>query len=205
MLVHGWPAGAAALAAAALLALAGCGPHKPRQDVDEPVGTYKMRVVDASFPEDQKLAKRSKLRIVVRNVDTRTVPNLAVTVSGLDERGAEKDSPLADPTKPVFSVNAIPQNGESYYVDTYAVGKVQPGEEKVLVWDVTAIRKGPFTLNWRVAAGLDGKAKARLPEGGVPRGQFTGRIVAGEPVASVDQKDGRTIVRDGERVGPHGD
>ena len=34
---------------------------------------------------------------------------------------------------------------------------------------------------------------------------ITGRIVAGEPVASVDQKDGRTIIRDGERVGPHGD
>ena len=195
-------AGAALLAsAAAVLLAAGCG-AKPRQDTDEPVGFYDVKVTEASFPEKQKLAKRSRMRITVRNVDTRTVPNLSVTVSGFDERGAEKDSPLADPTKPMFSLNAIPQNSETSYSNTFAVGKVRPGQEKELVWDVTAIKAGPFTLNWKISAGLDGKARARLPGGDVPHGRFEGRVIAGEPVAKVDKKNGRTIVRDGDRIGP---
>ena len=201
-LPRGRPAGAAVVALGALLALAGCGPHKARQDVDEPSGVYKVRVLDASFPTQQKLARRSKFKIVVRNVDVRTVPNLAVTVSGFDVRGAERDSPNADPTKPVFSVNEVPQNGETYYVNTFAVGKLRPGEQKALVWDVTAVRPGPFKVNWKVSAGLDGKAKARGPDGRAPSGRFAGTIVAGEPVSTVDQDDGSTIIREGERVGP---
>ena len=201
-LLHGRPAGAAVVALGALLALAGCGPHKARQDIDEPSGVYRVRVLDVSFPTEQKLAKRSRFKMVVRNIDTRTVPNLAVTVSGFDVRGAERDSPNADPTKPIFSVNAIPANGETYYVDTYAVGKVRPGEEKTLVWDVTAVRPGPFKVNWKVSAGLDGKAKARGPDGRAPSGRFAGTIIAGEAVSSVDFDDGKTVVRDGKRVGP---
>ena len=81
------------MSAAALAALAGCGGGE-RQDENEPEGDYKVEVVKASFPSDQKLAKRSELVIVVRNADTKQIPNIAVTMNGLDYR---KDDPdLAD-------------------------------------------------------------------------------------------------------------
>src|ERR671920_1460573 len=56
--------------AAALVALPGCGGGE-RQDENEAEGNYKVEVVKASFPSDQKLAKRSRLVIVVRNADSK--------------------------------------------------------------------------------------------------------------------------------------
>src|ERR1044072_1383391 len=91
------------LSAAALAALAGCGGGDERQDAGEPEGDYKVEIVKASSPSEQKLAKRSKLVIVVRNADTKKIPNIAVTMNGLDYR---KDDPeLADQRRPQFVVN----------------------------------------------------------------------------------------------------
>src|ERR671918_1659569 len=64
--------------AAAAVALAGCGGGE-RQDENEPEGTYRVDVTQATFPGDQKLAKSSTMKIVVKNVDDKTVPNIAVT------------------------------------------------------------------------------------------------------------------------------
>src|SRR5215210_2572588 len=61
------------VSAAALAALSGCGGGE-RQDENEPEGDYKVEVVKASFPSDQKLAKRSRLVIVARNADTEKIP-----------------------------------------------------------------------------------------------------------------------------------
>jgi hypothetical protein len=41
---------------------------------------------------------------------------------------------------------------------------------------VTAVRAGTYTLRWRVAAGLDGKAKAELADGGAARGEFVAQV-----------------------------
>ena len=64
-----------------------------------------MEVVEAKFPEDQKLAKSSDLVVTVRNAGKETIPNIAVTVNGLDRR--VKDPDLADPTRPVFALNGV--------------------------------------------------------------------------------------------------
>ena len=65
-------------------ACAGCGGE--RQDENEPEGDFAVEVVDAMFPEKQKLAKTSELVITVRNAGDETVPNVAVTVNGLNYR-----------------------------------------------------------------------------------------------------------------------
>src|SRR6267378_2955746 len=65
--------------ACAALAVAGCG-GGPRQDANEPSGNYKVQVVEAKFPDKQSLATRSTMTITVKNVDTKTIPNVAVTV-----------------------------------------------------------------------------------------------------------------------------
>jgi hypothetical protein len=193
------------LSAAALAALAGCGGGE-RQDENEPEGDVRVEVVKASFPSDQKLATRSELVIVVRNADTKQIPNIAVTMDGLDYR---KDDPeLADQRRPQFVVNgkfkkfgniedaqAITPGGveNPTYVNTWALGPLEPGESKEFKWDVTAVVAGPYELNYKVAAGLDGKAKAVDANGETPTGVFSGTVSDEAPQTKI-AADGKTVI-----------
>jgi hypothetical protein len=193
------------VAALCLLAVAGCGGGE-RQDENEPEGNFPVEVVEARFPEDQKLAKSSDLSITVRNAGSDTIPNIAMTVEGLEER---KDNPeLADPSRPVFALDGVqveiagfpeakeaaPRGCDTAYVNTWACGPLRPDEQKTFRWSVTAVRAGDFEVSWRVAAGLDGKAKAVAPGGGpAPRGSFSGTISDEAPEVRVAD-DGKTVV-----------
>jgi len=197
--------GAALLALGATLLLASCGSGK-RQDEDEPAGRYQIEVVEATFPKQQKLAKRSHLIIRVRNAGQKTVPNIAVTVNGFSER--LKDPDLSDPNRPVFVINGVPKRVGDYpeakedsppgcetaYVGTWACGPLKPGREKEFRWGVTASRAGEFKISWRVSAGLDGKAKALDAEGNKPVGVFAGTISDAPPATRVAD-DGETVIR----------
>jgi len=162
--------------------------------------------VRATFPEEQKLAKSSDLIVTLRNAGRETIPNITVTVNGLDRR--KKDPDLADPTRPVFALNGVqveiagfpeakdasPRGCDSAYVNTWACGPLRPDQQKTFRWSVTAVQAGDFKIDWRVAAGLDGKAKAVAPGGGpAPRGQFSGSISDEAPDVRVAD-DGKTIV-----------
>ena len=170
---------AAGTLALAALALAGCGGGE-RQDADEPSGTFTVDVVRASFPAQQRLAQQSQLRIAVRNGGQKAVPNVAVTVesghvgapaSPFAEASSQQD--LANPSRPVWIVDAAPRGGDTAYTNTWALGRLAAGQTKTFVWNVTAVKPGVHTIKYRVAAGLDGKAKARAADGQEPHGTFT--------------------------------
>jgi hypothetical protein len=153
------------LLCAVVLAAAGCG--QERQDADEPEGEYTLSIVDASFPAKQTIAQPVRMRLSVRNTDDRELPNLAVTVeTEPDAKGeaptafgqAGTDTRLADPTKPVWIVDHDPEGGQSAYTNTWAVGRMLPGETKELEWRLTAVRPGTYTVNYRISPGLNGKA-----------------------------------------------
>jgi hypothetical protein len=188
-----------------LLAFAGCGGGE-RQDENEPEGNFPVEVVRASFPDQQKLAKSSDMIVTVRNAGDKTIPDIAVTVNGFDKR--KKDPDLADPSRPVFAVNGVqvkiagfpeakdasPRGCDTAYVNTWACGPLRPNEQKTFRWTVTAVQAGDYRINWRVAAGLDGKAKAVAAGGGpAPRGQFAGTVSDAAPDVRVAD-DGHTIV-----------
>ena len=188
-----------------MLLVAGCG-GGDRQDENEPEGDYRVEVVEAAFPEEQKLAKRSQLVIVVRNADSKDIPNVAVTMRGLDYR---KDDPeLADQRRPQFVVNGkfkqfgniedaqaqAPGGIENpTYVDTWSLGPLAPGESKRFRWDVTAVKAGPYELTYTVAAGLDGKARAIDDAGETPQGVFRGTVSDEAPQTKI-AADGKTII-----------
>src|SRR4051812_34893614 len=169
----------------------GCGGGGTRQDADEQSGDYKVQVVRAQFPDKQALAKRSRMVITVKNVDSKTIPNVAVTVKSFDQ--TKNDPSLADPRRPQFIVNKGPAGGDTAYVGTSALGPLKPGETKTFKWDVTAVVAGKYALKYAVAAGLNGKAKAILAGGGMPRGEFTGIVSNKAPDAKVAD-DGKTVV-----------
>jgi hypothetical protein len=178
-------------ALACVVLMAGCGGGGERQDADEQSGDYKVQVVEAKFPDHQSLAKRSTMTITVKNVDSKTIPNVAVTVKSFDQ--TKNDPTLADPRRPQFIVNRGPSGGDTAYVGTSALGPLKPGETKTFKWDVTAVVAGKYSLKYAIAAGLDGKARAILAGGGKPKGVFTGTISSKAPEAKVAD-DGKTVV-----------
>lgn len=199
----------AALAGVAALVLSGCG-GPARQDEDEPSGRYRVEVTEASFPDDQKLAKNSRLKIGVRNVDTKTIPNIAVTV-GTDVGGAASsedaegfdyyDPGNEDPSKPIFVIDTEPRGSQTAYRETWALGELKPGETKTFAWDLTAVEAKPYTIRYKVAAGLDGKAKAVLASGEEPAGRFTGEVKDTPPQAKV-ARSGEDVITSGEQIEP---
>jgi hypothetical protein len=172
MSVHLRPVAAAAGVLLAVSLLAACG-GKEKQDANEPEGDYNVRVIDASFPGRQRLADQVELRITVKNEDSKTVPNLAVTVDGFSRR--EESANISDPNRPIWVIEEGPVNATTAHTNTWAVGQVPTGQERTLVWKVAAVRAGTYELRWKVAAGLNGKAKA-LEDGQPPAGSFVARV-----------------------------
>ena len=173
--------------------VAGCGGgESARQDADEPNGTWTVDVLEARFPDTQRLAKQETMRIRVRNADERELPNVAVTVEGFSRRSEQAG--LADPTRPVWILDDGPRGGTTAYTNTWALGRMAPGATKTFEWRATPVKAGTFRLKYRVAAGLDGKAKA-VGAGGRPlKGLFSGEVDAEAPDTQVGE-DGRTIVK----------
>ena len=120
----------AALAAGVAL-LSACGDDNERQDADEPSGEFRVDVVDASFPLEQRLAETGYLRLTFENAGDETVPDLAVTVWTGDEMASEpfsvrSDQPdLADPNRPVW----ILENGFPKCVDDDKVPPCIPSDQ----------------------------------------------------------------------------
>jgi hypothetical protein len=159
--------------AALALALSACG--SDQQDENEPEGEFKVDVVSASFPGRQHLADEATLRIQVQNKDSREIPNLAVTVDGFSQR--RDDPTLADPERPVWILNEAPRNSNSALTNTWTVGPVPAGQTRTLNWKVTAVRAGTYSIRYRVAAGIHGKAVAESVDGSGPaKGSFIARV-----------------------------
>jgi hypothetical protein len=158
--------------------IAGCG-SGPRQDADEPSGSYKLEVTGARFPASQSIAQNSLMVVRVHNADTKAAPNVAVTVETDPGKAGEgtvafgqrvDDSRLADPARPVWIVDEGPKGGDSAATNTWALGRLGAGQTKTFVWKVTAVQAGDYTIRYRISPGLTGKAK--LAAGGRTDGLF---------------------------------
>lgn len=101
---------------------------------------------------------------------------------------------LADPTRPVWilehkfpklitagadpgDLGRAPSAGAAAaQTDTFQFGAVRSGERKDIVWRVTPVRAGSYTVHYEVAAGLYGNAKAVTSDGGPVKGEFAVEI-----------------------------
>jgi hypothetical protein len=184
----------AAVLGVALVAAAGCGGGE-RQDADEPSGEFKVEIVRASFPARQHIAEQVRLRVRVRNGSDRTLRTVAVTVE-TKPRGAaapiafgqaSEAADLADPGRPVWVLDEGPKGGGTAYVNTWLAGPLRAGETRELTWQLVAARAGTYTVSYRVAPGLTGKAR---PAGGRTGGTFDVTI-DDEPVPARIGEDGK--------------
>jgi hypothetical protein len=159
-------------------------------------------VVKATFPTKQRLAETSELQIAVRNAGDKAVPNVAVTVES-DEADqtaaaaafaeASDQAGLADPSRPVWVLDTGPHGGITAYTNTWALGSLKPNQTKTFVWRVTAVKSGVHAIKYKVAAGLDGKAKAVVAGGNEePTGSFTINV-SGKPASARVGANGQVI------------
>jgi hypothetical protein len=195
--------------------LLGCGSSGSPQDKSEPSGTFPVEVTTATFPSAQTLSQHTRLVIAIRNVGQKTIPDIAVTISdpkygtSLHAFSQYLNMPgLASHSRPVWIVDKPPgsctgasgysclQGGAggatSAYANTWALGQLKPGQVARFEWGLTAVAPGLHRIHYVVAAGLNGKAKARLGGGGIPAGTFTVRI-ASQPSQSYVNNNGQIV------------
>jgi hypothetical protein len=180
--------------------IAGCGGGE-RQDANEPSGTFKVDVLHAGFTQHQRLSQAATMRIVVRNADTKTIPNVAVTITSDDSDGSggagfttrSTADGLADPTRQLWIVDKGPVGGDTAYLTTWALGPLPAGKTRAFVWHVTPVVAGTHTLRWQVVAGLNGKAIARTVKGQAAAGTFKRSVARTPPPLTVDPKTGDIV------------
>lgn len=199
---------AALLAAAASIPLiAGCG-GQSRANAGEPTTTYRVAVVHASFPRAQSIARQTKFELAVRNTGHSTVPNLAITVHSFNY--VSQYVGLADKQRPVWIVErgpgrtasppvnteevSVPGSDQTAYVDTWALGALQPGRTRNFTWRVVPVKSGLYTVHYIVSAGLGGNAKARTASGDPVHGQFAVYVAPAPPLTHVNPSTGKVEV-----------
>lgn len=151
------------------LALTGCGKSVPEKS-DKAVKQWRVEIADASFPLKQRLAEPVEFKIEVRNAGETTIPELAVTIDSFNYRSRQRG--LADPKRPVWTVDKPPPGSASADVNTYTLGRLKPGETAKAVWKLTAVRSGSYTVKYKVAGDTIGAGKTLLPDGTAPEGAF---------------------------------
>lgn len=194
------------VAAGAALLVAGCG-GGTKQTSGEPEHTYKIEVLDVTFMPEQAIARPAKMRIEVRNADTRTIPNIAVTLDSFyytekyPELAANKrpvwvveQGPGTPPEAPVQSQAVSPAGGgQTNYVNTWALGPLAPHKTQVFEWKVIPVKAGVHRVSFEISAGLGGLAKATLPNGSALTGRFRAEIAPAPPQTHVDPSTGKVV------------
>jgi hypothetical protein len=189
--------------------LAACG--ESSSDANEPSGTYRVQVTEASFPTEQRLGQTSLMRLGVKNTGKKTVPALTLTVTIAGQAGADSSLPfgvhdpqagLAIPDRPVWVLaetyprlvgSSEPGGATTSNRKTFDFGPLKPGETTKAVWKLSAVKAGDFTLLYRVDAGLSGSARAETGKNGIaPGGTFVTEITQELPETEVT--DGGEVV-----------
>jgi len=170
---------------------------------DEPSGTFRVKVTEASFPTSQQIGQTTLLRLAFRNSGKRTIPALTVTITIAGKQGVDSSLPfavhdpqpnLAQAERPVWVLaekyprlvgSSEPAGATTSSPKTFDFGALKPGETTTGIWKLSAVRPGKDTLLYRVGAGLGGNAQAKTTNGATPGGSITAEISTATPETEV--------------------
>jgi hypothetical protein len=173
--------------------LAACGGDSS-SDANERAGTYEVEVTDASFPTEQELGTTSLLKLGIRNTSDKAIPALIVNVSLAGKEGRASALPfgirdpqpeLAQPDRPVwvlaehypkFAGSDKPGGAETSNEKTFVFGALKAGATANVVWKLSAVKTGRYTIAYGIDAGIGGQAKTETANGVAPGGTFTAKI-----------------------------
>jgi hypothetical protein len=162
----------------------GCGGKQ--QDESAAAGTWKVAVEKWVFPKRQPLGTPVTMKLVVRNVDTREMPRLAITIGGLtttvDQQRAQSRA------RPIWIINDERKGDQTAYnalsKRTFLLGGLAPGEVRTFELPVTPIRRGKYAVNYSIAPDLYGKGKAETADG---KAATDMRSIAIDPTPNFDE------------------
>jgi hypothetical protein len=93
---------------------------------------------------------------------------------------------------------------EAAQTNTFSFGALAPNQSREMVWNVTPVQAGTYTVHYRVAAGLQGKAKAVTADGSVPEGEFVVRISSAPPQTRVNDAGEVVPIKPSDIIGQAG-
>jgi hypothetical protein len=120
---------------------------------------------------------------------------------------------LAIPSRPVWILEeGFPKlagetgagGAEAAQTDTFSFGPLAAGENRDIVWSLTPVQAGTYTVHYRIAAGLQGKAKAVTADGSVPEGEFVVQVSATPPQTRVDDSGKVVPIQQSDIIGQAG-
>jgi hypothetical protein len=120
---------------------------------------------------------------------------------------------LAIPFRPVWILEegypklegqAASAGAEAAQTDTFSFGSLAANQTRRMVWNVTPVQAGTYTVHYRVAAGLQGNAKAVTSDGSVPEGEFVVRISSTPPQTRVDDSGKVVPINPSDIIGQAG-
>ena len=120
---------------------------------------------------------------------------------------------LAIPFRPVWILESgFPKlagqtasaGAEAAQTDTFAFGSLAANDTREMVWNVTPVQAGTYTVHYRVAAGLQGKAKAVTGDGSIPEGEFVVRISSAPPQTRVNDAGQVVPIKPSDVIGQAG-
>jgi hypothetical protein len=120
---------------------------------------------------------------------------------------------LAIPFRPVWILESgFPKlagqtasaGAEAAQTDTFAFGTLAANDTREMVWNVTPVQAGTYTVHYRVAAGLQGKAKAVTGDGSIPEGEFVVRISSAPPQTRVNDAGQVVPIKPSDVIGQAG-
>ncbi len=216
---HAFRRGCLATAAiASVFALSACGGGGERQDENEPEGEFPVAITTSDFANSQRLAQTSDLELGVRNAGDETIPNLTITIStdpGSDDafsvRSEQKD--LAVPSRPVWILEhgfpklageTAPAGAIDRRTKNFSFGPVEPGQTKDIVWKLTPVVAGDYTVTYKISAGRFGKAVAVTEDGSPPEGEFVVKITDVPPQTRVDEAGNVVPINPDDLIGQAG-
>lgn len=93
---------------------------------------------------------------------------------------------------------------EAAQSNTFSFGSLDPNETREVVFRVTPVQPGTYTVRYRIAAGLQGKAVAVNEDGSVPEGEFVVQISDVPPQTRVDDSGKVVPIKPGDIIGQAG-
>jgi hypothetical protein len=146
------------------------------------------------------------------STDTGTTGQEFPTAQGSFSVRSEQEG-LAIPFRPVWILeDGFPKlagqtataGAEAAQTDTFSFGPLAPNQTREMVWNVTPVVPGTYTVHYRVAAGLQGKAKAVTADGSVPEGEFVVRISSAPPQTRVNDAGEVVPIKPSDIIGQAG-
>ena len=120
---------------------------------------------------------------------------------------------LAIPSRPVWILEqdypklageTASAGADAAQTNTFSFGELDPGEKREMVWRLTPVQAGAYTIDYVVAAGLQGKAVAENTDGSIPSGEFVVVISSKPPQTRVDESGKVVPIKPSDIIGQAG-